>query len=86
MNFKKLLLISVVWTVVAAGLGMFGVSYILSHPIRGVSSDARSAELGRGVSVIITIGYAFIWIPAAYRYGQKRRDAQARKARGKRRH
>lgn len=88
MDYKRLLIRSVIWTIViGVGLGGLAVWYVVSHPVPGVRTEARTEALGRAVGVVIGLGYGAIWIPEAYRVGQKRRAEEARKAKkkGKRR-
>ena len=84
MDVRRLLIRSAIWTVLVLGLGMVGVWYIGTHPIPGVSNDARSRRLGEGAAPIALIGYAAIWLPACFRYGHERRNRTARKKSGRR--
>lgn len=80
MDVRRLVIRSAVWTVLVLGLGMAGVWYIGTHPIPGVSNNARSRRLGEACAPIALIGYAAIWLPACFRYGQERRTRAARKS------
>ncbi|MDB5350475.1 MAG: hypothetical protein JWN86_1722 [Planctomycetota bacterium] len=78
---KRLILASALCFVAAIVIGFAGIGYILSHPIPGVSSDDRAAQLGSGAGVVTAIAFGVIWLPFAFKYGQKRRDQQARNRR-----
>lgn len=82
MTVKRLILASVLWTVVAIGLGLLGVWYIVEHPVPGASSEARSERLGQATAFLVTVGYAVLWLPFAYKVGQRRRAEQQLRASG----
>lgn len=78
MTVKRLIGLSVIWTVLMTGAGMFGVWYIIEHPARGLRSEERSAQLGGGLGVVTSFGYAALWLPFAFKLGQKRCEERNR--------
>ena len=80
MSVKKLVVVTIVWTVLSLGVGVYGIWYIVQHRIPGVRAEERSARLGAGLGVLMCIGYAAIWLPFAAKIGRKRRlEREARK-------
>lgn len=85
MDVKRLFLASIVWTIVMIG-GGFVLAWRLSEQLEhDVNAAERAKSLGRGIGTVTGIGYGVIWIPYAFRVGQKRREEQKRPGKGKRR-
>ena len=83
MSLKTALLATAAWTFLAIVASAALISYVVAHPIAGVSAEQRGEMLGSGVGVILSIGYAVIWLPFAYKVGAKRREARDAIARQK---
>jgi hypothetical protein len=83
MKLKHALWATAVWTVVALGVSIALIGYMSAHPVPGASLERRSAALGEGVAVGLTLGYGLIWLPYAVRLGKQRREAQRQKHRKK---
>jgi type II secretory pathway component PulM len=73
MTIKTRVVATIVWSVLMLGVGAFGIWYILEHRIPGVRAEERSARLGGGIGVLMSIGYAVLWLPLAAKIGRKRR-------------
>ena len=73
MTMKRLIVISLIWLVLLIGVGLFGVAYIRSHPVRGTTRSKRIEKLGKGFGVLGGIGLGVIWLPYAAKVGKKRR-------------
>jgi hypothetical protein len=83
MTFKKLMIITAIWTAVVFVVGGLAIWYIGTHPISGVSAQARGAQLGTGLGTLASIGYACIWLPYAAKVGQQKRAEREKKAQQK---
>ena len=77
MTGKRLILVSVVWTVLMVGVGLMGVWYVTEHPVRGSRTTDRANRLGSGVGALTVIGYAVLWLPYAAKVGKRRRAERA---------
>lgn len=75
-TLKTIIILSLFWTLLILGVGMFGLWYIFENPIRGVRAEDRAAKLGSGTGVLMSLGYAVLWLPFAYKIGKKRREAR----------
>ena len=76
MRLKHALLATAIWTVVALGVSLLLVWYIIAHPIPGASIEKRASLLGQGAATVMVLGYAAIWLPFAYRIGKQRREME----------
>lgn len=83
MTLKTILIATSGWTLFAIIVSVALISYIVTHPIAGVSSEKRAQMLGSGVGIFVSIGYAVIWLPYAFKVGKKRREAREAAARQK---
>jgi type II secretory pathway component PulM len=80
LTVKTRVIATIVWSVLCLCVGAYGLWYIMEHRIRGVRVEERTAVLGAGIGVLMSIGYAVIWLPLAARIGKKRRlEREARK-------
>ena len=52
---------SIVWILLAFGLGMVGVARIHNTRVPGMSRKRRSEKLGRGLGQVAAIGCLGIW-------------------------
>ena len=76
MTLKTILIATAGWTLFAIMVSVALISYIVAHPLAGVSAEKRAQMLGSGVGIFVSIGYAVIWLPYAYKVGKKRREAR----------
>ena len=83
MSLKTALVATAAWTLLAIVASVGLISYVVTHPIAGVSAEQRGQMLGSGVGIILSIGYAVIWLPFAYKAGKKRRESREAMARQK---
>lgn len=84
MTIKGRVIVTVVWTALVLGAGVYALYYAHEHPIPGADENARAEKLGEAVGTVAVVGWAVIWLPLAFRRGWERRASQA-KRRGKRR-
>ncbi len=86
MTLKTALIATGVWTLCVILILGAGLWYVTTHPIRGVRTEARAAQMGSGLGVLTAIGYGCIWLPYAAKIGkQKRAERENAKKSQKRR-
>jgi hypothetical protein len=78
MSIKKLIVATVVWMALIFVGGGLGFWYIFEHPLPGVSADIRAGKLGQGFATVASLGLGAIWLPFAYKLGEKRRAERAK--------
>lgn len=86
MTVKQLLGASILWTLIMAVAGVL-MAWYMSERVRFARDAAQQAkQLGETVGTITGIGYGLIWLPYAYKVGQRRRaEAKAPVKKKKRR-
>jgi hypothetical protein len=77
-TLKRALIATAIWTVLLVGISAGAIWYVATHPIRGVRMEDRASQLGSGLGMLGTIGYAAIWLPWAASVGKARREALAK--------
>lgn len=82
MTLKRVLILTGIWTVLMVGVGAAAIWYIATHRVPGVRAEDRASQLGSGLGLLMTFGYACIWIPYAAKVGKQKRaerEAQTRR-------
>ncbi len=79
MTVKRRIIISLVWTAAMFMAGVFGVYYVANHPVPGVPEEIADERIGNVVGLVITIGYAALWLPYALKVGRDRRAGRAKR-------
>ncbi|MCP4507963.1 MAG: hypothetical protein GY903_22105 [Fuerstiella sp.] len=80
MTVKKRILISIGWFVLIIALGIGGVFWIQSDTVINAERTQRAGNLGTGLGCLGGVGFAFLWLPFAYRVGKQKREARERAA------
>lgn len=79
MTVKKMIIISIAWTVF-----MLIVAFVIGFVFIGADASngaARGRMLGQGIGVVVSIGYAALWLPWAAKIGKQKREEKERQAR-----
>lgn len=80
MSFKQRVILSVAWFVLCLVIGTAAFAMMVNnapHRDRG----ARASQLGSGMGVLTSVGWAGLWLPYAAAIGKKRREKRARASR-----
>jgi type II secretory pathway component PulM len=85
MTLKLALILSAAWTLLIIVGAVVAISYLATHPIRGISAEERASAVGGGMGIVAAIGYGAIWLPLAAKLGRQRREARLAKRKTKKR-
>ncbi|MCA9095797.1 MAG: hypothetical protein KDA68_20095 [Planctomycetaceae bacterium] len=86
MTLKRVLILTGAWTLVMVGVCVVAIWYVVTHRVPGVRPEERASQLGSGLGLLTTFGYALIWLPFAAKVGKQRRaerEAQTRRKKQK---
>ncbi len=83
-SIKKLVWLTVIWFFIMIGGGLL-VSFLTFDKTAPRSvSEAKMQKLAAGIGTVTGIGAGLLWLPYAYRLGQKKREEAERKLVAKR--
>lgn len=82
MSLKQRIILSIAWFVLCLVIGTAAFAMMVNNAPRR-DRGARASILGGGLGVLVSAGWAGLWLPYAAVIGKKRREERSR-ASGKR--
>jgi hypothetical protein len=76
-SLKNRILLSIAWFILCIVIGTAAFAVMINNSPRR-DRDARASMLGGGMGVLVSIGWAGLWLPYAAEIGKKRREERTR--------